>query len=93
VIEMNVSTRRDLMTFSSPFCELSGSVAEKNIGPVNEEGAVTEGDCTRKCELLEDAIELVRGRFGLTVGVVPADGKLRPDEPAPILGPELPPPE
>lgn len=28
VIEMKVSTRRDLMTFSSPFCELSGNMAE-----------------------------------------------------------------
>jgi hypothetical protein len=92
-MEMNVSTRRDLMTFSSPFCELSGSIAGKKTGPVDEEGAMIEGDCTRKCELLEDAIELVRGRFGLTVGVVPAEGKLRPDEPAPVLGPELPPPE
>lgn len=46
VIDIKVSTRRDLMTFSSPFCELSGNMVEKDIEPAEEEGAASEGDCT-----------------------------------------------
>jgi hypothetical protein len=48
VTEIKVSTRRDLMTFSSPFCELSGSTAEKDTQPAAEEGAVNEGNCVLK---------------------------------------------
>jgi hypothetical protein len=84
VIEMKVSTRRDLITFSSPLCELSGSVAEKDIEPAEVEGAVVEGVCTRKCELIEDAVEFVRGRLGLIVGAAPG---VRLDEPEFVLGP------
>lgn len=29
VMERNVSTKRELITFSRPLCELSGSIAEK----------------------------------------------------------------
>jgi hypothetical protein len=46
VMEIKVSTRRDVMTFSSPLCELSGSIAEKDMEPVEEKGTATEGACT-----------------------------------------------
>jgi len=40
---------------------------------------------------MEDPVEFVRGRFGLIVGVVPAEDMVRPDEPGLVLGPKLPP--
>jgi hypothetical protein len=67
VMARNVSTKRDLMTFSRPVCELSGNMLENGMGTVD-----VEGPDVVKCELTEDERELVLGLCpGFTVGADP----------------------
>jgi hypothetical protein len=60
VMAINVSTRRDLRTFSRPVWELSGSIAERD--DVVASPAMPEDEDAANGSLLEDIIELVRGR-------------------------------
>lgn len=88
---MKVSTRRELRTFSSAFCELSGSMVERPTAAVDEEWII-EGDGAWNCELADDTVELVRGRFeGLTDGDMPVEENARPVDPTLAPCPRLPP--
>jgi hypothetical protein len=68
----NVSTRRELMTFSRVVWELSGNIDERDV---EAEGspAPPEVEGSPNRPLLEEVIELARGRFpGRIVGADPA---------------------
>jgi hypothetical protein len=79
---MNVSTRRELMTFSRPACELSGDIVRKGVmglGLVeNADGA--SGPLPANGDVADEAADVVRRRFvALIVGAVEA-GKGNPAE-------------
>lgn len=76
VTERNVSTKRELMTLSSPFCELSGIIFANDAFPEALAGTAADmvavPDDFASWELTEDAVEIVRTRFpGRIVGPPP----------------------
>lgn len=68
----NDSTRRDLMTFSRLVWELSGNIDERDVDAADSP-AIAEDEDPPNGPLLEEVIELVRGRLlGRIVGAEPA---------------------
>lgn len=85
VMEMNVSTKRELMTFSNAFWELSGNSGKKGTEIVEDEG-MTDEVCANRI-LMDDAIELVRGLLDDLIDGVPVEGKARLEDPTFVVDP------
>jgi hypothetical protein len=67
VMTMNVSTSRDLRTRSRPLCVWSGRICEKVAVAIPELG--TEDGCQAPAKTdIADALDVVRGLMGRTVG-------------------------
>jgi hypothetical protein len=79
---INVSTRRELMTFSRHACELSGEIVRKGgteLGLVeNEDGA--SGPLPENGDVADEATEVVRRRFVALIVGADETGKGNPAE-------------